>query len=231
MEPWFFASFYKYDTKVSMSTRWREVEEREFVNEFTERFRNISLKCPQGMSLSMLLSLSRDWNQYGCGLSLYIKELKEHAEILEKSISRLLTESKRKQWVETTATSPLSKFKGKNVLVVDTPTEFKRNLSSRQNTTLSQGANDQMLKFFNMIVSNKNIKLLEPKIPEKVGCTKDHKYCYYHRIISHSTKKCFIIKDKIQVLVLAGVLRLNEKKEGGHYKHNLIPIRWRVVKG
>lgn len=47
----------------------------------------------------------------------------------------------------------------------------------------------------------------------EVGCTKDSKYYHYHRIISHPTKDCLILKDKIQALVEARVLCLNDEKK------------------
>lgn len=57
-----------------------------------------------------------------------MEELQEQAEIIEKSILRLSAEDRSKQRVESTSMRPASKFKGKNFLVVDTPTEPKKNL-------------------------------------------------------------------------------------------------------
>lgn len=67
-----------------------------------------------------------------------------------------------------------------------------------------------MLKIFNILVNNNKTKLPESKRPDEVGRTKDSKYCHYHRIICQD---CFILKDKIQVLVVLGVLHLNKDKK------------------
>jgi hypothetical protein len=41
------------------------------------------------------------------------------------------------------------------------------------------------------------IKLPECKRPEEMGRTKDPKYCKYHRVVSHTMEKCFVLKDLI----------------------------------
>lgn len=64
---------------------------------------------------------------------------------------------------------------------------------------------------FNMLVSNM-IKIPRPKRP-KWGAQKIPSTIYYHRIINHPIKDCFILKDKIQALVEMGVLSLNEEKK------------------
>lgn len=63
-----------------------------------------------------------------------------------------------------------------------------------------------------MLVNNNKIELHELKRLEEVGCTKDPKYYHNHKIISHPTKDCFILKDKIETPVKMGVLRLNKKR-------------------
>lgn len=76
-----------------------------------------------------------------------------------------------------------------------------------------------------MLVNNNKIELPKCKMPEEIQHTKDSKYFQYHRIISHPSKDCFILKDKIQALIDVGVLHLNEKKEASDYKHGL-PQVW-----
>uniref|UniRef100_A0A2N9G4P3 Uncharacterized protein n=1 Tax=Fagus sylvatica TaxID=28930 RepID=A0A2N9G4P3_FAGSY len=41
------------------------------------------------------------------------------------------------------------------------------------------------------------IKLPECKRPEEMGRTNDPKYCKYHRVVSHTVEKCFVLKDLI----------------------------------
>uniref|UniRef100_A0A2N9GU49 Retrotransposon gag domain-containing protein n=1 Tax=Fagus sylvatica TaxID=28930 RepID=A0A2N9GU49_FAGSY len=45
------------------------------------------------------------------------------------------------------------------------------------------------------------IKLPECKRPEEMGRTNDPKYCKYHRVVSHTVEKCFVLKDLILRLV------------------------------
>ena len=42
--------------------------------------------------------------------------------------------------------------------------------------------------------------------------TNDPNYCLFHRMVHHPTSRCFVFKDKIQVLVDAGVLTLTSKQ-------------------
>ena len=55
-------------------------------------------------------------------------------------------------------------------------------------------------------------KLPEVQRPDKVGRTNDPNYYLFHRMVHHPTSKCFILKDKIQALVDAGVLTVRTKK-------------------
>ena len=41
----------------------------------------------------------------------------------------------------------------------------------------------------------------------------DPKYCLYHRMINHPTDKCYVLKDRIQALIDAGVLTLKAEQK------------------
>lgn len=106
------------------------------------------------------------------------------------------------------------------MLVVNMPLEPKFNSPFRQNTSLSQQTqqkylfkDDQVLDIFNILIKNNKIELLEPKIPGEVGHTSDLKYCHYQRIVNHSTKNYFILKDKFQALGDVDVLHLTKEKK------------------
>ena len=47
---------------------------------------------------------------------------------------------------------------------------------------------------------SKLIQLSELKRPKKANQVNDPNYCKYHRLISHSVEKCFVLKDKIMEL-------------------------------
>jgi hypothetical protein len=53
------------------------------------------------------------------------------------------------------------------------------------------------------------IKLPECKRPEEMGRTNDPKYCKYHRVVSHTVEKCFVLKDLILRLVREGKILLD----------------------
>uniref|UniRef100_A0A2N9HH26 Uncharacterized protein n=1 Tax=Fagus sylvatica TaxID=28930 RepID=A0A2N9HH26_FAGSY len=53
------------------------------------------------------------------------------------------------------------------------------------------------------------IKLPECKRPEEMGRTNDPKYCKYHRVVSHTVEKCFVLKDLILRLAREGKILLD----------------------
>lgn len=52
------------------------------------------------------------------------------------------------------------------------------------------------------------LNLLEDKHPKEAWNVDDPKYCLYHLIIGHPTKNYYILKDKIQPLVDANIIKL-----------------------
>ena len=56
LETWFLSRFYEDDTEVTMDKLLSTVQRKgEFVRDYIERFRNLSLMCLTGMPLPMLL--------------------------------------------------------------------------------------------------------------------------------------------------------------------------------
>uniref|UniRef100_A0A2N9ERQ0 Uncharacterized protein n=1 Tax=Fagus sylvatica TaxID=28930 RepID=A0A2N9ERQ0_FAGSY len=53
------------------------------------------------------------------------------------------------------------------------------------------------------------IKLPECKQPKEMGRTNDPKYCKYHRVVSHTVEKCFVLKDLILRLAREGKILLD----------------------
>src|SRR3954465_1034654 len=64
-----------------------------------------------------------------------------------------------------------------------------------------------------MLNKGGQLKLPEPRNPEDVGKTDDPRYCLYHRALGHPTKSYWSLKDKLQVLVDTGVLRLETEQK------------------
>ncbi|OIS96953.1 hypothetical protein A4A49_50530 [Nicotiana attenuata] len=68
------------------------------------------------------------------------------------------------------------------------------------------------------LLGKKVIDLLESKRPEEIGKVGDPKYCKFHRVISHPTEKCFVLKEKIMALVSEGkiIIDMDETAEANH---------------
>lgn len=59
------------------------------------------------------------------------------------------------------------------------------------------------------LLEKKIIKLSKCKRLKEMGHTNDPKYCKYHRVVSHSVDKCFILKDIIIRLAKEGKILLD----------------------
>jgi len=97
--------FYEDDTKVTMDKLLLTVQkERESVREYIERFSNLSLICPAGMPLPMLLQtcrhnfLERVKVHIGTVKANTWKELIEQVEIAEKSAKKFEPPVPKNKW-------------------------------------------------------------------------------------------------------------------------------------
>ncbi|OIT31183.1 hypothetical protein A4A49_55384, partial [Nicotiana attenuata] len=68
------------------------------------------------------------------------------------------------------------------------------------------------------LLGKKVIDLPESKRLEEIGKVGDPKYCKFHRVISHPTEKCFVLKEKIMALVSEGkiIIDMDETAEANH---------------
>ncbi|KAH7861464.1 hypothetical protein Vadar_026563 [Vaccinium darrowii] len=68
------------------------------------------------------------------------------------------------------------------------------------------------------LLEKKVIQLSECKRPEEMGLVNDPKYCQYHRIVSHPTEKCFVLKELLVDLASQNkiLLDLDEATESNH---------------
>lgn len=68
------------------------------------------------------------------------------------------------------------------------------------------------------LLEKKVIQLPECKSPEEMGKVNDPRYCHYHRIVSHSTQKCFVLKELILDLARKNkiLLDVDEVAESNH---------------
>ncbi|CAL5441882.1 unnamed protein product [Camellia sinensis] len=68
------------------------------------------------------------------------------------------------------------------------------------------------------LLEKKVIQLPECKRPEEIGRVKDSKYCHYHWIVSHSSEKCFVLKELLVDLARKNkiLLDLDKSAESNH---------------
>lgn len=69
---------------------------------------------------------------------------------------------------------------------------------------------ETLLKF---LVKGGRIKIPKLQRPEEEDKTDGRKYCAYYRMIAHPTRSCYIVRDQIQILVDARVLKLHPVQE------------------
>jgi len=70
---------------------------------------------------------------------------------------------------------------------------------------------EQVVTIFYLLSKDNKLKLLKVRRLNEVGRTNDPNYCFFHRMVHHPTNKCFILKDKIQALIDAGILTLKSE--------------------
>ena len=70
-----------------------------------------------------------------------------------------------------------------------------------------------MIVIFHLLHKGNKLKLPDARRPNEVGRSNDPNYCLFHRMVHHPTNKCFVLKDKIQALVDAGVLTLKSEQK------------------
>ena len=105
LETRFLSRFYEDDTEVTMDKLLSTVQRKgESVRDYIERFRNLSLMCPAGMPLPMLLQTCRHnfldqvEVRMGAVKAHTWKELVEQAEIAEKSAKKFEPSAPRGKW-------------------------------------------------------------------------------------------------------------------------------------
>jgi len=73
---------------------------------------------------------------------------------------------------------------------------------------------EQAVAIFHLLHKGNKLKLPEARQTNEVGRANAPNYCLFHRMVYHPTSRCYVLKDKIQALVDAGVLtlKLEQKK-------------------
>jgi len=88
---------------------------------------------------------------------------------------------------------------------------------------------EQVVTIFHLLHKGNKLKLPEVRWPNEVGRTNKPTYCLFHSVVHHPTSRCYVLKDKIQALVDAGVLTL--KLEQKKVTANMVTLNdpWRRI--
>ncbi|ONK69947.1 uncharacterized protein A4U43_C05F28620 [Asparagus officinalis] len=177
----FLARFFDDDTEVSMATLLAKKQEKtESINNFVKRFKNRSLHSCDQVS-----------------------------EIL-KNLKSLIP---KREEIKATST-PQKQSKRKDTLAVDTnpspksSAKQKRNSSDNHFQKKYDFRDENIIPILKSLIKTNKIKLLDLRRPEEVSRIDDPNYCMYHRMMYHPTKAYYILKDKINALLDAGVMTL-----------------------
>lgn len=80
--------------------------------------------------------------------------------------------------------------------------ERPRRLSLKERKSVKYSFDDDDVdSIFDELLAAKVVKLPESKRPAEVNKTDNPKYCRYHRLVSHTLKDCYVLKDIIQEMI------------------------------
>jgi hypothetical protein len=202
--------------------------------DFINRWRNLSLHCPQPITepeaVRMCMNnLSPDMAIYLQGvrpitfeelsskatdIENYMQHIsrqgRSHNKPVEKNIQRdkLPVKPKNMQAMETTIAPQKFQTGGSSMRNQDrgSPSTFRRpTLSERQSQKYSFPAEEVEDLFMGLRELN-FIELPRPKRPEETSRFNEPNFCHYHRILGHTLKDCFVVKNLIQKLIDEGTI-------------------------
>jgi len=180
LETLFLSRFFEDDTEVTMNKLLEAKQKpQEPIKDFIERFRNLSLLCPAGMPLSMLLQTSRHnfldkvEDRMEVVKAHTWKELVEQPEVAETSANKLNPPASKAKWVpdnKNRDNARSSQSKGKDTLAVEVTPEVQA-APRKANSGNTSGSkfppkkysfrDDQVVKIFHLLNKGNKLKLPE----------------------------------------------------------------------
>lgn len=235
MQDSFLERFYSTQRTVGI-TELTQTEQRahEKAADFINRWRNLSLHCPQPITeheavrmcmnnlnpemavylpgvrpvtFEELASKATDIENY---TQFVARRSKPYSRPVEKSNPRDKATFKRKQAqaMEATAVIPSLQAGGvasRNNEQKSTPVGRRPTLTERQNREYSFPA-EEVHDLFTGLRELNLIALPKSKRPEEATKFNEPNFCHYHRILGHTLKDCFVVKNVIQKLIDDGVI-------------------------
>lgn len=184
----------------------------ESTNEFISRWRGLSLQCSEKLSEQSAVQMCS--NNLLPEIATFVSTaepqtfdaLVSKASNVEKQIARKksLTQGAifKNQRTDNTRDSLATFVKTDEKSDTCKGKERSRKLTLKERREVKYTFDDDDVEqILNELCKAKAIELPESKRPSEVNKTKDHQFCRYHRIVSHPTKDCFILKNIIQEMI------------------------------
>ncbi|KAK1684838.1 hypothetical protein QYE76_045686 [Lolium multiflorum] len=235
MQDAFLERFYSTQRTVGI-TELTQTEQgmNEKAADFINRWRNLSLHCPQPITETEAVrmcmnNLRPDMAVYLQGVrpvtfeelaskatyienynQLIARRTKAVFKPVEKSLQRdkIPAKTKPAQVMETTTMKPQFQSgapSARNMERTGVPAHRRPTLSERQNREYSFPV-DEIGDLFVGLLQLKLIELPNSKRPEEANRTNDPNFCHYHRILGHTLKDCFVVKNIIQKMIDEGTI-------------------------
>ncbi|KAA0062737.1 ty3-gypsy retrotransposon protein [Cucumis melo var. makuwa] len=188
---------------------------------YINQWRALSLDCKDRLTELSTVEMCTQSMHWGL---LYIlqgikphtfEELTTHTHDMELSIARRGTNNisvpeVRKDKKETKGAKKVVKSTAKESMVINTtPLKF----SKRKEGRAEKKDDGNIADMLEQLLEKQLIQLSECKRPEQTGKVDDPNYCMYHRVISHSIKKCFVLKELIPRLARDKKIELDLEKD------------------
>ncbi|TVU51241.1 hypothetical protein EJB05_02652, partial [Eragrostis curvula] len=235
MQAAFLERFYSTQRQVGI-TELTQIMQRANENaaDFINRWRNLSLHCTQSISepeaVRMCMNnLSPDMAIYLQGVRpVTFEELASKATDIENYMQHISRQSKTfNRLTEKNVPRDKGPSKPKQMQAMETtviPQKFqtggtpfrnqeKGGAQTSRRPTLSERQNQEysfpMEEVEGLFMGLRELNLIElpkPKRPEEAAKFKEPNFCHYHRILGHTLKDCFVVKNIIQKMIDEGVI-------------------------
>ncbi|CAL9017106.1 unnamed protein product [Prunus brigantina] len=237
MQKAFLAQFVSSKKKVSIMDLAQTAQKPgEGANDFIMRWRSLNLQCPEKITEQSAVQMC--YNNLRPDIATFVATaepqsfdaLVSKASNVERQIARQKSTTQKIQVGEkkndkkSTKGESLATFvktekksdKGQNK---DPP----KRLTLKERKEVKYSFDDEDVEeIFDQLLASNGITLPESKRPAEANKTNDPRYCRYHRLISHTLKDCYILKDKIQELLNNGGLVIDSSPRHHSATANMI---------
>ncbi|XP_024199875.1 uncharacterized protein LOC112203083 [Rosa chinensis] len=213
MQKAFLAQFVTSRKKVSIiDLAETKQKSDEGVNAFISRWRSVNLQCPEKLTEQSAVQMCS--NNLLPEIATFVSTaepqtfdaLVSKASNVERQIARKKTSTQgmifKSKKTDSTRDSLATFVKTDEKSNVCKGKERSRKLTLKERKEVKYSFDDDDVEqIFSELYKAKEIELPEPKRPTDVNKTKNREFCRYHRIVSHPTSDCFILKNIIQEMI------------------------------